>query len=287
MTALFAFTRALHFASLMTVFGASALLFQARGIDIDGGKWKVRLCLAALAALITAGLSLGFVAQAVTADARSFTDLHLLAIVVTKSFYGKVFLWRLFLLLCLCFACATNGFHLPKALLAGAALVLLGFVSHAAAAGAPRYENVRAAIDALHLLCAGFWVGGLIVLTPEVFAKPRDMPKLIALLKLFSRWGVASVALLIVAGTLNGVFILDMPMRWNGAYVTWLAVKIVLAAVMMALALTNRFGVLPGLEHGEREAADTIPLTVVAELSCALLILLIVGFLGLNAPMAM
>jgi putative copper resistance protein D len=286
-TALFALTRALHFASLMTVFGASALLFQARGIGIDGGNWKVRLYLAAVVALITAGLSLGFVAQAVTADARAFTDFHLLSIVATKSFYGKVFLWRLFLLLCLCFACATNGFHLPKALLAGAAMTLLGFVSHAAAAGTPRYEYARAAIDALHLLCAGFWVGGLIVLAPEVLAKPRDMPKLIALLKLFSRWGVASVALLIVAGTLNGVFILDMPMRWNGTYVTWLAVKIALAAVMAALALTNRFGVLPGLEHGEKEAADTIPLTVIAELSCALLILLIVGFLGLTAPMAM
>ena len=287
MTALFALTRALHFASLMTVFGASALLFQARGIGIDCGKWKVRLCLAALAALITAALSLGFVAQAVTADAHAFTDLHLLAIVVIKSFYGKVFLWRLFLLLCLCFACATSGFHLPKALLAGTALASLGLVSHAAAAGAPRYEYARAAIDALHLLCAGFWVGGLIVLAPEVLAKPRDLPKLIALLRLFSRWGIASVAMLIVAGILNGVFILDMPMRWNGAYVTWLAVKIMLAAVMAALALTNRFGVLPGLEHGEKEAADTIPLTVVAELSCALLILLIVGFLGLTAPMAM
>jgi putative copper resistance protein D len=286
-TALFALTRALHFASLMAVFGASALLFQARGIGIDGGKWKVRLCLAALAALITAGLSLGFVAQAVIADARAFTDLHLLAIVVTKSFYGKVFLWRLFLLLCLCFACATNGFHLPKTLLAGAALALVGLVSHAAAAGAPRYEYARAAIDALHLLCAGFWVGGLIVLAPEVLAKPRDMSKLIALLKLFSRWGVASVALLIVAGTLNGVFILDMPMRWNGAYVTWLAVKIALAAAMVTLALTNRFSVLPGLERGDREAADIIPLAIIAELSCALAILLIVGLLGLTAPMAM
>jgi len=38
---------------------------------------------------------------------------------------------------------------------------------------------------------------------------------------------------------------------------------------------------------GEKDAAATIPLTVIAELSCAMLILLIVGFLGLTAPMAM
>jgi putative copper resistance protein D len=286
-TTWFALTRALHFASLMSVFGASALLHQARGIGIDGGKLKGPLCLAALAAVVTAGLSLGFVAQEVTGDAHAFTDPHLLAFVATKSFYGKVFVWRLFLLLCLCCACATSGFHLPKTVLAGAALALIGFVSHAAAAGAPRYEYARAAIDALHLLCAGFWVGGLIVLAPEVLAKPRDLPKLIALLRLFSRWGVASVAVLIAAGILNGIFILDMPMRWNGVYMTWLAVKIMLAAVMATLALTNRFHVLPGLEHGDKDAADTIPITVIAELSCAMLILLIVGFLGLTAPMAM
>ena len=48
MTTWFALTRALHFASLMSVFGANALLYQARGIGIDGGKWKMRLCLAPL-----------------------------------------------------------------------------------------------------------------------------------------------------------------------------------------------------------------------------------------------
>ena len=110
---------------------------------------------------------------------------------------------------------------------------------------------------------------------------------LIALLKLFSRWGVVSVAVLVATGTLNAVFILDMEMSWNGPYVTWLAIKITLAAVMVALALSNKFSVLPGLEQGDREAADTIPLTVVAELSCAMAVLLIVGFLGVTAPMAM
>jgi len=60
-----------------------------------------------------------------------------------------------------------------------------------------------------------------------------------------------------------------------------------LAAIMVALALTNRLGVLPGLMHGEADAAETLPLTLSAELIVAGLILLCVGFLGLTAPMAM
>jgi len=97
-----------------------------------------------------------------------------------------------------------------------------------------------------------------------------------------------SVAVLVAAGAANGVFILGQQgMPWNGTYVTLLALKIVLAAVMIALALTNRFGVLPALARGEDEAQDTIPLTVSAELGAAIAILVIVGFLGLTAPMQM
>ncbi len=96
------------------------------------------------------------------------------------------------------------------------------------------------------------------------------------------------MAVLVAAGTASAIVILDVPgMRWSDTYVAWLAVKIVLAGLMVALALTNRFGVLPALARGEAEAQDTIPLTVLAELGAALLILLIVGFLGVTAPMQM
>ena len=285
MTFAFALVRALHFASLMTVFGASALLFQARSIGLDGTRFHRPLFFASLTALATAVLCLVFVAQEMTGE--SMVSLALLANVVAHSLYGTIFLWRFFLLLILCVICAAKGLHLPKALLGGGALALLSLTSHAAAGGTDGF-HARAAVDALHLLAAAFWFGGLAVLVPEVLAKPRNMPRLILLLRLFSRWGALSVAILIAAGALNAVFILNVPgMRWSGTYVTLLAIKIVLAALMVALALTNRFGVLPGLAHGEAEAAETIPLTVVAELGAALLILSIVGFLGLTAPMEM
>jgi copper resistance protein D len=280
----FAVIRALHFASLMTVFGASALLSQAREIMVGDAKLYRPLFATSLVALATAALWLCFVAAEISGG--TLFDADAIVAVVAKSTYGNVFILRFALLLWLCVLCLV-GSHTVKTVVAGLALALLGLVSHGAAAGTPQYEYARAAVDALHLLCAAFWVGGLVVLVPEILARPRDMPRLIALLRLFSRWGAVSVAVLIAAGTLNGIFILDVPMRWNDTYVTWLAIKIVLAAVMVALALTNRFGVLPGLERGDREAGETIPLTVIAELSCALLILLIVGFLGLTAPMAM
>jgi putative copper resistance protein D len=215
-------------------------------------------------------------------------DIFSVTTVVVQTFYGNVFLVRIALLIGLGLLCITDGAPGLKALTAGLALALPGLTSHAAAADDTRYEYARAAVDALHLLAAGFWIGGLVALLPPIFARPRDVPKLVAKLRLFSFYGPIAVAVLVVAGTLNGVAILDVRgMQWSGTYLTWLAVKLVLAGVMIALALTNRFGVLPGLARGEKEAQDTIPLTVLAELGCAALILLAVGFLGLTSPMQM
>jgi putative copper resistance protein D len=151
-----------------------------------------------------------------------------------------------------------------------------------------QYVYLLAANDSLHLLAGGFWLGGLVALLPVTLAKPRDIPELLARLRLFSTFGMAAVGVLVLAGTANGIAILDMQgMRWSATYLDWLAIKLVLAAIMIALALTNRFGLMPALARGETEAAETLPWTLFAELSCAALILLAVGILGLTAPMQM
>jgi putative copper resistance protein D len=285
---LFAFSRALHFASLMSVFGATAVFYQARGLGVTGANLRKFLSAAATVALASAVLCLCFVGGEMAGDLALGFDPQVIGSVVGGTFYGHVFIVRLILLTGLVLLSLADGAFVWKALVSGAALAALGLTSHAAASGTPRYETARAAVDALHIIAGGFWVGGLVVLMPEAWRRPRNTGQLIGLLSLFSRWGAVSVAVLVTAGTLNGVFILGQQgMPWNGTYVTLLAAKIVLAAVMIALALTNRFGVLPALARGEPEAQDTIPLTVSAELGAALAILAIVGFLGLTAPMQM
>ncbi|MEJ0026787.1 MAG: CopD family protein [Rhizomicrobium sp.] len=286
MTALFAIVRALHFACLMSVFGASALQAQAARLGLSRAPLRQPLAFAAFGALATAILSVGFVGGEMAGDPVQGFRPDVFAAVAADTQYGHVFLVRLILLLGLSLLCAAGGEARFVALTAGAALALVSLTSHAAAARTPSLAG--AASDALHLLTAGFWLGGLVALLPEIVPRIRDTARLVALLTLFSRWGAISVAVLIAAGTANAVFILDMPgMAWSTAYATWLAVKIVLAGLMVALALTNRFGVLPALARGDKEAQDTIPLTVLAELGAGLAILLIVGILGLTAPMRM
>ena len=291
MTALFAVTRAVHFASVMILFGAGAFAWLARTRHgLDARLSKSLFTSAAIAALVSAFACLGFVAAEMSGSPSAMFDSQTLWAVADGTLYGHVALLRI------AFLAASLAYILfwpqlrdvTASIFGGLALALLALTSHAAASGPPQYEFARAGNDAVHLLTAGLWIGGLAALLPSVLAAPRDTPRLVALLRLFSGWGAASVAMLVVAGSLNGILILGVPvMRWSDSYLTWLAVKLVLAGVMIALALTNRFGVLPGLARGEKDAADTIPLTVVAELACAVLILLAVGFLGLTAPMQM
>ena len=291
MTIAFALFRAVQFAGLTVLFGAGAFAWIARARrGVDARLSRRVFIVATIAALVSAVVCLGFVTEEMAGEPGAMFDPATLWAVASDTLYGRVALLRLaFLGLCLISTLAwPQQRDVAATVLGGYALALLGLTSHAAAAGPSQYEFVRAGNDAVHLLAAAFWIGGLAALLPAALATPRDVPKLVSLLRLFSGFGAAAVAMLIVSGTLSGYLILFLTgMGWSGTYIAWLAVKLVLAGVMIALALTNRFGVLPGLARGEREAADTIPLTVIAELSCAALILLAGGFLGITAPMQM
>src|SRR5262249_6117751 len=154
--------------------GASALLHQGRGIGMPGTTLHRTLFAASLVALATAVLWLCIT----TVQMSGGLALDDLTLVVMKTTFGNVFLIRLALLLLLCvLAVAANA--AVGTVTAGAALALLAVTSHAAAAR-PQMGTIT---DAFHLLTGGFWVGGLVVLVPEVLAKPRDTVRLIALLK--------------------------------------------------------------------------------------------------------
>lgn len=291
MTFAFALTRSLHLLSVMTLFGAASFgwLLRAR-LTSETGLPRKLFALCAAIGIATALASLGFVAANMTDNPAAMLDLRILGDVVGKTLFGELALIRILLLLAVLLVAwfSPKGLLSAGCVLAGGALFLLGPTSHASAAVADQFKYVFAASDGVHLLAAGFWVGGLVALVPPLLAKPRDPARLLAQLRLFSRWATAAVALLVLAGIANAIAILDVRgMAWSPAYLTWLALKIVLAALMVALALTNRLSLMPGLARGESEAAQSLPLTVFAELGCAVAILMVVGILGLTSPMAM
>jgi putative copper resistance protein D len=283
---LLAIDRAVHFLCLMAVFGAEAmatLLRAHNAIEVRSQLSRRFLGTCAGLALATAVLWLLLVAAQMSGTAP---DANVVATVLGETMFGHAMAARLVLLTLLVAAILLETPRLSRVVLSGAALAAIALTSHAAAAGNPGVLLLRAANDAAHLLAAGSWLGGLVLLVPMVVRARGAAGPLIPALRLFSRWGIAAVAVIVIAGTTNAYLILfsNSAGRWSHTYLTLLAVKLVLAAIMIAIALANRFGLVPALRRGEPEARETLTLAVVSELGAGILIVAIVSFLGLLPP---
>jgi putative copper resistance protein D len=284
-TLLFALIRAVHFAALMIVFGGSAylaLIGKLRDVRPRDSRMRVLFGAAAATALLTSAFMLCLTAGQMSGDWRASYDPRQVWAVITATWYGHVSLIRLPVLACLFLLCAPARRPLAGAntVFAGAALALIGLTSHAAASGAG--SPLLAANHALHLLCAGFWIGGLAVLALILHERK---PGLRDALAVFSLWGTYAVFLLAAAGTINALAILRGPFAtWSHTYLTVLAIKIMLAAAMMSLALANRFRLSPAIRAGESDSAIILRWSVQVELTLGAIIVFLASLLGLLSP---
>jgi putative copper resistance protein D len=290
MTIAFALVRAAHFLSLMAVFGGYALraLVEAQLKPAPASRVPEDLYRSAAGiSLLTAILWFAFTAVQVSGDPGAIFDGHTLATVATETSFGPFFVARIAACAFLVAATFVPGAARARLLVSGFALGDIAFTGHAASAEVSIF-GLGVASDAVHLVTAGFWFGALIELAPLAVALRSESGRLVPLLRLFSRWATPAVALLIAAGALNSVLILYAdPARWSATYLTLLAIKIVLAALMVALALANRLSLVPGMETGDAEAGRNLVGSVTAELATGAIIVVIVGFLGLLSPLAM
>ncbi len=233
MTALAALGRGLHDASLMTLFGSACLmaLLAARvpELALEGGALALGRRVAALLALASAP------AWLIGAPAWTAATLA-----------GQILLIRIVLLILLAGA-VWSGRIRAAAWLAGAALVAIAATGHVAGASPQGFIVIGAASDGLHLLTAGYWIGGLSVLVAMLGERPKAarLPQAVAL---FAEWGLIAVALLVMTGVINAAMVLlGSPGHDTLLYAGVLALKIILALTMIALALTNHFRLLPHL----------------------------------------
>ena len=136
----------------------------------------------------------------------------------------------------------------PTGLLAlgAAAAATLTLQSHAAAVEDP----VSMALDFVHVLAIGAWVGGLVslavlALPRRAAARPADARDLGALVSRFSTLGVVAVVVIVATGTLQSLRVLLDPRDLiETPYGLALLAKIVLLALAVALGALNllRYG---------------------------------------------
>jgi copper resistance protein D len=261
LTAVLIAVRFAHFASVMLLFGASAFLAAIappalrKALEPSIGRI---IAAASVAAAATATFWLQLQGGAFTEDWGEAIDPDVLSAVLFDTAFGHVWQARLIIALCLVLLAFWHRRKSPwlVAALAGLFLASLGLVGHAAmrpgVAGAFERAN-----QALHLLAGGFWLGALAPLL-ICLRGPHDKAlkaEAAIALRRFSGVGHAVVAAVLATGTVNIFMILGQwPLDFLSPYQTFLAVKVLTVALMVLLALYNRYRLVPRLPLGPKAA---------------------------------
>lgn len=145
----------------------------------------------------------------------------------------------------------------------------LATTGHAATAS-PRWLTAPAVF--VHGIALAFWVGSLAPLA-LVMRGPRQAA--IEVLKRFS-WVIPfAVAALLASGLLLAVVQLERPdALWTTSYGRVLAIKLMLIALLLAIALWNRLSLTPQVGEGQDKSRRLMRRTIIAEL------VLVVGIFG-------
>lgn len=298
--------RWVHLASCLFLVGATAiLLFGGRSDRPTARAWFRRVggwaWALALISIVSGCAVLAAQAAIVEGRAVGALDVDALRRVVLDTHGGRVWLVRQGLLVLLLAFLSLRAdirsradwlaARLESALLAALAAALIALGGHAAAAEA---DGARALVnDAVHLLAAGTWLGGLLPLafllrragTPDG-ADARPYAVLTA--RHFSRWALGAVVVLAATGAANAyLYVGDMAGLLGTPYGHLLLLKLLVFAVILVLARVNR-RTLPALA-GEAEAVGRPAMRrlgrfVSIEAALALILLAVVAGMTTTPP---
>ncbi len=273
MEASLAVCRFAHFAAAMALFGSAAFVVALAPRNLALALAPAVRRIAAVAIPIAALSALAWLALEGAAMTKSWSgavDVGVIQGVLTDTDFGAVWQGRLLLALALVAALALRRHGPTPLLMLASALFLasLGLVGHAAMqAGA--LGVLHRANHAVHLLTTAAWVGGLPVfaLCLKACGNPDLRADAVCAMRRFSFWGQFDVALVVVTGVVNVALTTGFgSLAPTTPYRALLEAKIVLVAVMIAIALFNRYIVAPRLKS-DPAASRTLINTSIAEIA--------------------
>ncbi len=257
LAATFIWLRFIHFASLMVIFGCalfSAWLAPSSLQRIMGeGWWDV------------------------------VRPANWLATITTQT--GVVLAWQSVLAALALVVALLQPQQQRKMLL----LVVLQFVLAAETGHAAMHDGILGVLQrgnqSLHLLCAALWLGGLL---PLLFclhlSRGPSRAAAVAAMMRFSWYGHFAVAGVIITGTLNTLFINGFAAPWESRWGQWLLMKCAFVALMVVIAVTNRYVLVPRLSLKNDTAQQRFIALTWAEFGLGALVLAAVSLFATWEP---
>lgn len=258
----------------------------------------------AVAALVSGLCWFAFATANMSGDISDLADAETLEAVARDTSFG--ILWTLRMLLavliigvaawCLRSRGAARYWNPMMVLLTGLLLMSLAGTGHT------QIEEGWAGVihvisDGGHLLAAGAWLGGLIPLAVILHRSAKtgvESKEVDQILLRFSGMGYVAVATLIGSGFVNGWFLVgSFSELFHTRYGQMLLGKLALFGGMLALAVANRFWLVPAMHKGQTDVADSsatwsarLRKHVLGELFLGWAVLLAVSILGTMQPAA-
>jgi putative copper resistance protein D len=291
--------RAVHFAA--TAAAAGALVFRAVTDPVLRAAGEVKPVIdARIRWLVWISVAVAFAAgvawlllQTSSMSGQAVT-LGEVATVINETQFGFVSMIRLALAILLAVCLAFDHRQSARWLALGFALCLIAAVAWTGHAASTPYGlgYLHLVADALHLLGAGAWIGGLmsLALLLHVLSGYRASAKpalQLDVVRRFSCLGITSVATLVISGIINAWILVG---SFRALVVTdygrILMLKIGVFLVMVTLAAINRLWLTPRLPAPDGKSLRALTRNSVAEIVLGLLIFVIVGLLGTLHPAA-
>lgn len=151
---------------------------------------------------------------------------------------------------------------------------------HDGAAGVLQRAN-----QLVHLLCAATWLGGLLPLLCCLhMAHGRWQAAAIQAMMRFSLYGHFAVAGVVLTGIVNALLIQGLNAPWLSGWGRLLLVKCALVALMVAIALMNRYVLVPRLSQHKDTARRAFISMTWAEVGLGALVLAAVSLFATWEP---
>jgi copper resistance protein D len=299
--------RAIHFAA--TAITTGALVFRAvmakPALDSEQAVAKLirmqtlMVAWIGLAVTVASGM-VWFVFQAMSMSGLPLNEAmtsSVLLTVLNQTQFGLVSEIRFVLAIILAACLAYDRFPLTHWFAPAAALGLtaaIAWTGHAAST-LGQTGNLHLTADALHLVAAASWVGGLAPLVILLAAARRHQAVGSASLARnatmrFSTLGIVSVTTLLATGVVNAwILVGSFPALVITDYGQLLMLKLVVFAAMLVFAAVNRFCLTPRLavssgSESQLEALRQLTRNSAIEIVLGLAIFVIVGLLGTLHP---
>jgi putative copper export protein/mono/diheme cytochrome c family protein len=300
LTTLMALLRGLHVAAMLSLLGSAgfiAWMLPAAGAVTPASLRRSLVQLSrgsGLLAVLT-GAAWLVLQAAIFVDADNLADgLAALPVVAAHTRFGNILLARLGLLVIATLLLPATATAEPRGtggvrvhivlLLTVIALGLQGFIGHAGATGGAIGDSLVLS-EALHLLAAGLWLGGLIPLWLSLRALPPAQAAIVC--ERFSPVGLGCVLVLAGTGFAQALQLAGtLPALLGTTYGRLLLLKIALFLAALILAAINRLWLTDRLTSQTNNARRHLLISVSLETLLGIAIVAAAGFLASSVPAA-